>query len=75
MSKEYSKALGELVSIACPKCGSDEFTFKKPIISKGNIMLHCTCSNKECMNSFTVAYKAYDVEYMNGTSKVTVGLK
>ncbi len=71
--KEYSKALGELVSILCPICFSGDFTFKKPVVSKGSIVLPCTCS--KCKKYFTVAYKAYELEYNNGKSKVTVGLK
>lgn len=63
MRKEYSKRLGELTSIYCPKCGSSEYTFSKPVISKGDIVLPCTCF--KCKQYFTTAYKAYEIEYVN----------
>lgn len=73
MAKEYSKVLGELVSISCPKCSSEDYKFSKPVVSKGSIILPCTCS--KCNQYFTTAYKAYEIEYVGGNGKVTIGLR
>ncbi len=69
MVKDYGRSLSELVSIQCPLCKSDNFSFKKPHVSKGSIVLPCTCS--DCKTYFTVMYKAYEIQYNNGSGVVS----
>lgn len=59
--KNYTVSLTGNIEGKCPHCNSTKYSFSRPIINKGEIILDCICKN--CEKGFSIIYKSYQINY------------